>query len=162
MVGRFYSHRTAQLARNAPLSHSLWTSKRAGPLSVPQSPATGVTYFLCLVSFFQGGVHVVERPDTMTGDLYKLLKTQDLGYVQTVANIEDKVTCVYIILCACARVCNPVYLLVVVCVLCTFETVPCSLMRVPCFHLRSSMFADVSPQAHVLSKHPFLRRKSSL
>ncbi len=40
----------------------------------------------------QDGVHVVERPDNMTGDLYKLLKSQDLGYVQTVVSTEEKVS----------------------------------------------------------------------
>ncbi len=34
---------------------------------------------------------MVERPDNMTGDLYKLLKSQDLGYVQTVVSAEEKV-----------------------------------------------------------------------
>ena len=40
----------------------------------------------------QDGVHVLTRPDNMTGDLYKVLKTQDLGYVHTVAASEEKVT----------------------------------------------------------------------
>lgn len=39
----------------------------------------------------QDGVHVLTRPDNMTGDLFKVLKTQDLGYVQTVMNCEEKV-----------------------------------------------------------------------